>query len=123
MSTAKDEAEIGRIQPQVEEESGYDTREEDAQDESPSKSPGSVPVGFAEQDGDEHNISDGSFGSSGPNSHGWNLIKDRNIESSPGWGRPSSADGSLSTPDDTPSIQVRGSRSTSHLAIDGGTEL
>jgi hypothetical protein len=114
MSTAKDEAEIGRIQPQVDEEDARAEDAEDAEDEFPSKLPGSVPVGFAEQDGDEYNISDGSFGSSGPNSHGWNLIKDRNIKSSPGWGRPSSADGSLSTPDDTPSIQVRDSRSTSY---------
>lgn len=107
MSTAKDEAEIGRTEPQSDEEDGSERLEEEDQDQPPRRLSGLAPVGVEQRDDDEFSLSAESVGPRVRNSHGSSLLKNHALESPPVWGRPSSADGSLSIPDDTPSIQVR----------------
>lgn len=104
MSTVKDEAEIGRTQSEIDEESGSERRKDDDEDEFSRSPSGLVPV--EERDEDFNSLSAGSVGSQIRNNHGLTLLRNRNLESSPVLQRPSSADGSLSIPDDTPSIQV-----------------
>lgn len=107
MSTAKDEAEIGRTEPPSDEEDGGERLEEEDQDEPLKRLSGLAPVGVEGRDDDEYSLSAESGGPRVRNNHRSSLLKKHDLESSPGRGRPSSADGSLSIPDDTPSIQVR----------------
>lgn len=111
MSTAKDEAEIGRTKPQRDEENRSERpeEEEDDEDEPPRNLSRLAPVEFEDRDGDENSLSAESVRSRAQNGHGSTLLKNYNSKSSPDSGRPSSADGSLSIPDDTPSIQVKNS--------------
>lgn len=116
MSTAKDEAEIGRTKPQRDEENGSERpekkeEEEEEEDEDEDESPRSlsrpIPLEFEDSHGNEENSSAESALSRIRDGHDSSLLNTSNLESSMNVGRPSSADGSLSIPDDTPSIQVK----------------
>lgn len=113
MSTAKDEAEIGRTKLQRYDEDGSERPEEEEEEEerdedgTPINLSGPARLEFADQRRDENNLSTESGHSRILNGHGSTVLKNSYSESSPNVGRPSSADGSLSIPDDTPSIQVK----------------
>jgi hypothetical protein len=105
MSTVKDEAEIGRPRSESDEESGNERRKDDEEDEFPTSPSGLVPAEGSDED--IYSLNAGNFGSRIRNNHGSTLLRNRNGESSPVLERPSSADGSFSIADDTPSIQAR----------------
>lgn len=117
MSTAKDEAEIGRKNLEDDEENSSEKlekgedeeekEEEGDEDELPRSLSGPVPLELMDMHGDEDNLSAESVPPRIRNGHGSNSPRNFNTKSSLDVGRPSSADGSLSIPDDTPSIQVK----------------
>ena len=114
MSAAKDEAENGQLDSESEEE---DKREEDlVEHETNQAEEDDVPTRRLRQlNGDEKSkstaVNNNSLGHSGEQIAELGSNEYGSIQATrPGLGRPSSADGSLSTPDDTPSIQVRALR-------------
>lgn len=133
MSTANDEAEIGRTKLQGDEENGSqhpDEEEEEEEEEEekegeegeedePSRRlSGPSPPELEDRHGDEDNLSTESARSRTRSGYGSNLLKNSNTKSSMDAGRPSSADGSLSIPDDTSSLQVMISYRALPTAID-----
>ena len=112
MSTAKDEAEIGRTKSQRDEENGIERpeeeeEEEEDEDESPRNFTGPASLEFEDTQGGKNNPRAQSVRSRIRNGHDLTLLKNSNLESSLNLERPSSAGGSFSIPDDTPSIQVK----------------
>lgn len=104
MSTVQDEAEVGRVQS-----TGDEGSEADRGPENDGNRPvGGFPVRTLERSDEEE---DKSLIASNKNyrsyeGHDLYVQADSSLASSPALGRPSSADDSLSIPDDTPSIQV-----------------
>lgn len=114
MSAAKDEAENGQLDSGSEEE---DQREEDlVEDEADQAEENDVQIrGLGQLNGDEKSkrtaVNDNSLQRNGEQMAELGSEEQGAIQATrPELGRPSSADGSLSTPDDTPSIQVRALR-------------
>ena len=129
MSTANDEAEIGRTKLQGDEENGSqhpDEKEEEEEgeegdeDEPPRSLSGPGPPELEDRHGDEDNLSAENARSRTRSGYGSTLLKNSNIKLSMNAGRPSSADGSLSIPDDTSSLQVMISYRALPTAIDCG---
>ena len=118
MSSAKDEAEIGRTKLEDDEEDGSEKleegedeeeeeeKEEGDKDEPPRSLSGPAPLEFEDRHGDDNNLNAKTSTSRIRNGHGSDSPQLFNTKSYIHVGRPSSADGSLSIPDDTPSIQV-----------------
>ena len=111
MSAAKDEAENGQLDSGSEEE---DKREGDlVEDEADQAAENDVQTrGLGHLNGDEESkiaaVNSNSLRHNGEQMAEFGNEEQDSIQATrPELGRPSSADGSLSTPDDTPSIQVR----------------
>ena len=111
MSAAKDEAENGQLDSGSDEE---DKREEDfVEDEADQAEENDVQIrGLGHLNGDEKSestaVNNNSLRHNGEQMAEFGSEEQGSIQATrPKLGRPSSADGSLSTPDDTPSIQVR----------------
>lgn len=112
MSTVQDEAEVGRVQSTNDEESEADGGPENDEN----RPVGGIPIRtlqrpYKEEKGEEEEQEDTSLNAAGTSfrsyeRHDLDMQGDSSLASSPALGRPSSADGSLSIPDDTPSIQV-----------------
>lgn len=108
MSTVQDEAEVGRVLSTNEEESEADRGPENDEN----RAVGGFPVRTLERHyEEEEEEQDKSLNATGTSlrsyeRHDRDMQEDSSSASSPALGRPSSADGSLSIPDDTPSIQV-----------------
>ena len=114
MSAAKDEAENGQLDSGSEEE---DKREGDlVEDEADQAAENDVQTrGLGHLNGDEESkiaaVNSNSLRHNGEQMAEFGNEEQGSIQATrPELGRPSSADGSLSTPDDTPSIQVRALR-------------
>lgn len=103
MSTVQDEAEVGRVQS-----TGDEGSEADRVPENDGNRPvGGFPVRTLERSNEEDkSLNASSKSHRSYEGHDLNMQEDSSLASSPALGRPSSADGSLSIPDDTPSIQV-----------------
>ena len=111
MSAAKDEAENGQLDSRSEEE---DKREGDlVEDEADQAEENDVQTrGLGHLNGDEKSkitaVNSNNLRHNGEQMADFENEEQGSIQATrPEFGRPSSADGSLSTPDDTPSIQVR----------------
>lgn len=106
MSTVRADAGIVPAQSTRDEERGADRRFQE--DESPAT--GRLPERSVEEPDelgdDEHSLIRRSTSFRGYQDSDPDNQNDSDLASSPALGRPSSADGSLSIPDDTPSIQV-----------------
>lgn len=109
MSTVQDEAEVGRVQSTSDERIEADRGLENDE----SRSVGEFPVQTLERpdEEEEEEKKDKRLNAAGSSlrryaRHDRDTQEDSSLASSPVLGRPSSADGSLSIPDDTPSIQV-----------------
>lgn len=114
MSAAKDEAENGQLDSGSDEE---DKREEGlVEDEADQAEENDVPTGrLGQLNGDEKSkstaVNNNSLRHNGEEMAELGSEEQGLIQATrPDLGRPSSADGSLSIPDDTPSIQVRALR-------------
>lgn len=106
MSTVQDEAEVGRVQSASDEGS-----EADRGPENDENGPlGGFPVRTLERPYEEEEDTTSLIATRTSlrsyERHDLDMQEDSSLASSPALGRPSSADGSLSIPDDTPSIQV-----------------
>ena len=112
MRTAKDEAERGRAKFQNDEEIGSERPEERLEERLEERSeerdedipPNTV---SEERNGDIYGLNADEVGSRVRPGSGSAPLGNHNLELSPVWRRPSSVDGSLSIPDDTPSVQAR----------------
>lgn len=104
MSTVQDEAEVGRVQSTSDEGS-----EADRAPKNDGNGPvGGFPVRTLERSDEEEDksLNASSKGYRSSEGHDLDMQANPSLASSPALGRPSSADDSLSIPDDTPSIQV-----------------
>ena len=106
MSTVRDDAGIAPAQSTSEEERGFDRESRDDESKATGRLPGRT-LEEAEGEGeDEHGLIQTGISFRGYKDLDPHVQEDSDLASSPAFGRPSSADGSLSIPDDTPSIQV-----------------
>lgn len=103
MSTAQDETEIGRAQHIRDEKGGDDERSNGDEEEQQDALPTLVFEGPEEGENANNDIGAQDLGNQNDNDSRGGVEKD---ETSLALRRPSSADGSSSIPDDTPSIQV-----------------
>ena len=114
MSAAKDEAENG--QPHFESEDGGTEERDLEEDENDQAEERDVPTPrLGQLNGDEESestaVSDNSLRHNGEQvGESAGKVQGSTQATRPELGRPSSADGSLSIPDDTPSVQVRALR-------------
>lgn len=106
MSTVQDEAEAGRVQVTSEEGREADRGHENDED----RLVGGLPVRTVEtpyeEEEEDKSLNAASTSLQSYERHDLDMQEHSSLASSPALGRPSSADGSLSIPDDMPSIQV-----------------
>lgn len=121
MSTVQDEAEVGRVQSTNDEESEADRGPENDENRTVGGNPVRTLRRPYEEEKGEEEEEDKSLNAAGTSfrsheRHDLDMQEDSSLASSPALGRPSSADGSLSIPDDTPSIQDSKASSPSRRA-------
>lgn len=106
MSTVRDDAGIAPAQSTSDDERGGERESRNDESKTTGRLPGQTLEEPEEEGEDEHSLIPTDISFRGYKDYDPDIQEDSDLASSPAFGRPSSADGSLSIPDDTPSIQV-----------------